>query len=162
MKPLLTIGILSDTHGFIHPGIISLINQCDIAIHAGDIIDKESLLLLKPKQKLVAVQGNNDAHLTQFKMVEKIDLPGGFIMVDHGHTHGHAKPSHGSLKNTYADAKMVVYGHSHKQLIEQDSTPWIVNPGAAGNVRNHGGSKCLVLTIISAQNWQIKSHIFSQ
>ncbi|HIC41208.1 MAG TPA: YfcE family phosphodiesterase, partial [Piscirickettsiaceae bacterium] len=30
------IGILSDTHGVVHPGVVEVINQCDIAIHAGD------------------------------------------------------------------------------------------------------------------------------
>ncbi len=156
-----TIGIISDTHGSIHEEIIRIINQCDIAIHAGDIVDDKTLLLLKPKQQLIAIQGNNDTHLTQLKTVEKVNLPGGFIMVDHGHTHGHSHPSHESLKNTYTDAKMVVYGHTHKQLIEQDSSPWIVNPGAAGKVRNHGGSKCLVLTINSEQDWQITPHAFN-
>lgn len=156
------IGILSDTHGFVHPSIISLISQCDVTIHAGDIINEKTLLTLKPKQLLIAIQGNNDAHLTQLKKVEKLNFPGGLIVVDHGHTHGRKHPCHDSLKNTYPDAKVIIYGHTHKQLIEQGSIPWIINPGAAGEVRNHGGSKCIVLTIESAQNWSIKPYTFSE
>ncbi|CAC9582503.1 hypothetical protein [uncultured Gammaproteobacteria bacterium] len=154
------IGILSDTHGFIHTQIIELIAQCDIAIHAGDIVDDTTLLALKPRHRLIAIQGNNDSHLTQLKKVEKIDLLGGIICVDHGHMHGNKIPSHDSLKNTYPDAKMIIYGHTHKQIIEQDSNPWIVNPGAAGETRNHGGSKCLILTIKSANDWQIIPYVF--
>ncbi|SMN14591.1 phosphodiesterase, MJ0936 family [uncultured Candidatus Thioglobus sp.] len=154
------IGILSDTHGFIHTHIIELIAQCDIAIHAGDIVDDTTLLALKPRRRLIAIQGNNDAHLTHLKKVEKIDLPGGIIYADHGHMHGNKTPSHDSLKNTYPDAKMIVYGHTHKQIIEQDSSPWFVNPGAAGETRNHGGSKCLILTIKSADDWQVIPYVF--
>ncbi len=156
------IGILSDTHGFVHPDVVKLINQCDIAIHAGDIVDENTLSILKPKQKLIAIQGNNDGHLTQLKTVEKVALPGGLIVVDHGHTHGRKQPSHDSLKNTYPDAKIIVYGHTHKQLVDQDSAPWVINPGAAGRVRNHGGSGCLILTIESPQIWLVIPHIFNQ
>ena len=155
------IGILSDTHGFIHTQIIKLMAQCDFVIHAGDIIDAETLSILKPKQQLIAIQGNNDSHLTQLKTVEKIDLPGGLIFVEHGHLHGRKQPSHDSLRDTYPEAKMIVYGHTHKQIIEQDSTPWIVNPGAGGVERNHGGSKCLIVEIEDSQEWNISAHSFN-
>jgi len=66
------------------------------------------------------------------------------------------------LREAYPNVKMIVYGHTHKQLIEQDTIPWIVNPGAGGETRNHGSSKCLMLTIKSEQNWCIKPYNFSE
>jgi putative phosphoesterase len=90
---MLTIGILSDTHGTIHPNIINLINNCDFAIHAGDIVDESILQKLTPKQKIIAVQGNNDHHITFLKEVESLDLPGGKIIIEHGHKHGHINPA---------------------------------------------------------------------
>jgi putative phosphoesterase len=157
----ITIGILSDTHGFIHLDIVNLINQCDMAIHSGDIVDKKTLLQLKPKQQLIAIQGNNDEHLTQLKKVEKLNISGVNIVVDHGHTHGRKQPSHDLLRSAYPNAKIIIYGHTHKQIIDKTSIPWIINPGAAGKTRNHGGSKCLILTINSTQDWQIISHTFN-
>jgi uncharacterized protein len=157
----LKIGILSDTHGFIHEDVIDIISQCDVAIHAGDIIDAQTLLQLNPKKKLIAVQGNNDSHLAQLKDTESIELPGGALVVNHGHTYGHHKPSHDLLREAYADAKVVVYGHTHKQVIDQERCPWVVNPGAAGMVRNHGGSKCLVIDINIAHEWVITPYTFS-
>ena len=44
------IGILSDSHGSINPQIIDLMNECDIVIHAGDIIDDFNLEKIKPKK----------------------------------------------------------------------------------------------------------------
>jgi putative phosphoesterase len=155
------IGILSDTHGFIHTQIIKLMAQCDFVIHAGDIIDAETLSLLKPKQQLIAIQGNNDEHLTQLKKVEKLNLLGVDIVVDHGHTHGRKQPSHDLLRGSYPNAKIIIYGHTHKQIIDKTSIPWIINPGAAGKTRNQGSSKCLILTINSEQDWQIISHTFN-
>ena len=36
---MIKIGILSDTHGSVHPQIAELMNKCDFALHAGDIVD---------------------------------------------------------------------------------------------------------------------------
>jgi putative phosphoesterase len=155
------IGILSDTHGVVHPGVVEVINQCDIAIHAGDIVDIKVLQKLNPKQKLVAVQGNNDTHLADFREVEMLDLPGGKIVIEHGHKHGHHQPSHDSLRETYPDAKVIVYGHTHKQVIDKDKTPWVINPGAAGEIRNHGGAKCFVIDVSDSQEWIITPYTFS-
>ncbi|MBW5290354.1 MAG: phosphodiesterase, MJ0936 family [Candidatus Ruthia sp. Asou_11_S2] len=122
------IGILSDTRGFIHPDIVKLMNQCDIVIHAGDIIDVQTLQALKPKQKLIAIQGNNDAHITHLNLVEKLNLPNGEIVIEHGHEYGAHQPSHDSLRVAYPNAKIIIYGHTHKQVIDQEKTPWVINP----------------------------------
>ncbi len=161
-KITLKIGIISDTHGSIHPQIVALMNRCDIAIHAGDIMDMRVLQQLKPTQKILAVVGNNDAHLTGFNEVETLDLPGGQLAIEHGHKHGAHQPCHDSLRRTYPDAKIIIYGHTHKQIIDKSHTPWVINPGAAGKIRTHGGSKCLTLTIDDCQKWQINTHIFSE
>ncbi|NYT52584.1 MAG: metallophosphoesterase family protein [Candidatus Vesicomyosocius endoextente] len=156
-----SIGILSDTHGFIHPNIIKLMNQCDIIIHAGDIIDEKTLQTLKPKQKLIAIQGNNDTHITHLNLIEKLSFSSGNIIIEHGHKHGHHQPSHNSLRSAYPNSKIIIYGHTHKQVIDKIKTPWIINPGAAGKTRNHGGSKCFILKINHFQKWQIIPYIFN-
>ena len=117
---MIKVGILSDTHGVIHPEIIKLMNDCDFVIHAGDIVDEDSLRVLRPKQKMIAVKGNNDLHISSLGEVEMLDLPGGNIAVEHGHMHGHIQPSHDSLRDTYPNAKIVVYGHTHKQVIDKE------------------------------------------
>jgi len=152
--------ILSDSHGFIHPKIVSIANECDIAIHVGDIIDESTLEQLQPKQKLIAIKGNNDEHITWLNSVEFIKFNSGTIAIEHGHKHGHQKPSHKSLRNTYPNAKIIIYGHTHKQVIDKDSKPWVINPGAAGEIRNHGGAKCFTIEINDNGNWPITPHIF--
>ena len=104
---MIKIGILSDTHGSVHPQIAELMNKCDFALHAGDIVDIKVLQKLNPKQSVVAVKGNNDAHLTSLEDIEVLELPGGKIVVEHGHKHGHEKPCHDSLRRAYPDAKAI-------------------------------------------------------
>jgi|TARA_B100001079_G_scaffold254447_1_gene249189 putative phosphoesterase len=157
---VLKIGILSDTHGTVHPQIVELINDCDIALHAGDIVDIEVLQKLNPKQEVLAVRGNNDYHITHLDDVEVLNLPGGKIVIEHGHRHGHYEPSHESLRKSYPDAKVIIYGHTHRQVIDKTKTPWVINPGAAGGIRNYDGAKCLMLTINSQKEWGIETHIF--
>lgn len=152
------IGILSDSHGWIHPDITNLMNSCDQIIHAGDIIEENTLEAFTVP--LIAVRGNNDVHL-KLSDIETLDLPGGVLVVEHGHEHGWQTPSHKTLREAHAAAKMVVYGHTHKQVLDTDASPWIINPGASGAVRNRGGSKCLTLTIDDEQNWEITPYNFT-
>ncbi len=156
------IGVLSDSHGSINPQIIDLMNECDIVIHAGDIIDDFNLEKIKPKEKLIAVRGNNDAHLKQFTDCEYLEIYNKKIVIEHGHRHGWEKPSHESLRKEHADADIVIYGHTHKQVIEKDQTPWIINPGASGPIRNYDGPKCIVINANEIGEWQINPYIFRE
>ena len=157
MQKSFKIGILSDSHGWIHPNIISLMNTCDQIIHAGDIVKVGTLkTFTKP---LIAVSGNNDTHL-KFADIETLDLPDGKLAVEHGHQHGWENPSHDSLRETHTNAKVIIYGHTHKQVIDKTTMPWVINPGASGAVRNDGSSKCLVLNIDDSKNWEFTPHIF--
>ena len=161
-----TVAVISDTHAFLDPRIIEVIRECDIAIHAGDICGADILGLMKPKTgEVIAVTGNNDpyCHITNKKLPEvlSVDLPGGRITVEHGHVHGAHKPCHDSLRNTHSDAKVIIYGHTHKQVIDKSGTPWVVNPGAAGETRTHGGPSCLVITCSEDEEWDIEKYRFS-
>ncbi len=89
------IGILSDSHGWIHPEIIKLMNSCERIIHAGDIIEKKTLQAFTAP--LTAIRGNNDGHLS-FADIETLNLPGGILVVEHGHQHGWQTPSHNKNK----------------------------------------------------------------
>lgn len=159
-----SVAIISDTHAFLDDRIADLIRECDYAIHAGDICGEQVLESMQPKSgKVYAVAGNNDLHLHGGKIPNelKIDLPGGTIAVEHGHVHGAHKPCHDSLRQTYPDAKVVVYGHTHKMLQDKEQTPWVINPGAAGKTRTRGGPSCLILEC-KEPDWKITEYRFSE
>jgi len=170
MNNSVTVGILSDSHGFLEPGIRESVNRCDHIIHAGDICAASVLRQLKPRQKLHAVAGNNDFPaawradekdiVTALPKVIRLDLPGGLVVVEHGHRLGN-QPSHDQFRWDHAEAKLVVYGHTHKRVIDQSTEPWVVNPGASGEARTKGGPSCLILTA-SERKWSIETVHFSE
>jgi hypothetical protein len=55
---------------------------------------------------------------------------------------------------------MIVYGHTHKRITDQSAEPWVVNPGAAGNVRTKGGPSCLILHA-SENSWELETIVFA-
>ncbi|MDR9433574.1 MAG: metallophosphoesterase family protein [Spiribacter sp.] len=163
------VAILADTHGFLDQRVAEQVATCDIAIHAGDVGGADILFALHPREEVIAIRGNNDddAHwaiaerdtLANLPTETTVRLPGGEIKVVHGDDGGTLEQRHRRYRRQYADCRAVVYGHSHRQLVEQQSTPWLLNPGAAGRTRTYGGPGCLILTCYEA-DWQIEPMCF--
>jgi len=167
MAQSLTVAVVSDTHAYIDPRIIEIVNACDIAVHAGDICGADILSAMKPRSgKVYAVTGNNDpfchATNTQLPKVLSFDAPGGKITIEHGHVHGAHQPDHDSLREAHSDAKVIIYGHTHKKIIDKTGIPWILNPGAAGKTRTHGGPSCLVIECSDEAEWTIEKYRFEE
>ena len=120
--------------------------------------------------RIIAVAGNNDVPekwsefesdiLHQLPNVAELELPGGILAVEHGHRHGHHAPRHDLLRRAHPQARVIVYGHSHQLICDQEADPWVINPGAAGRVRTHGGPSCLVLTA-AHESWTFEAHRFT-
>jgi putative phosphoesterase len=169
MSDTVTVGILSDTHGYLDQRIAEVIRDCDYAIHAGDIMGAHILEQLHPRKVVIAVAGNNDVAamwnrneadiVSALPKSTSLKLPGGTIGIEHGHRLG-GFPDHDQLRWDHADVKLVVYGHTHKRIIDKQAEPWIVNPGAAGRERTKGGPSCLILSA-SEVEWTIETVLFA-
>ncbi len=168
MEAKVTVGILSDTHGYLDNRIAKVIRDCDYAIHAGDIMGAHVLNQLQPRKSVIAIAGNNDVPsiwnkdeatiVSALPKTAQLKLPGGIINIEHGHRLGNY-PEHEQLRWDHAEARLVVYGHTHKRIIDQTAEPWIVNPGAAGKERTKGGPSCLILHA-SEFEWRIDTILF--
>jgi putative phosphoesterase len=169
MSKSVSVGILSDTHGYLDERIAEVIRDCDYAIHAGDIMGAHVLEQLQPRKSVIAVAGNNDYPgvwnedetdiVTALPRTTSLELPGGTVNIEHGHRLG-GFPDHDQLRWDHAEVKLVVYGHTHKRIIDQQAEPWIVNPGAAGRERTKGGPSCLVLHA-SESEWRFETVLFA-
>jgi len=165
------VGIISDTHGAIEGAILALMQQCDVIVHAGDILDPDILRRATPKSgHIIAVRGNNDtpdqwplgtAHLLQsLPEMARLKLPGGLLVVEHGHRVNPAHQRHEKLRIRHPEARAIVYGHTHHRSIDTDHDIWVLNPGAAGKVRAYGGASCLVLHA-SHERWWVEEKTLS-
>lgn len=158
--------ILADTHGDLDPRILDVVATCDHCLHAGDIGGNAVLeRLRRASPSVVAIAGNNDVAakwptseheiLRTLPPVASLELPGGRLAVEHGHRANPVSLRHARLRARHPDATAVVYGHSHRLVVDQQTRPWVLNPGAAGSSRNFGGPSCLVLTA-SSHRWTVE------
>jgi uncharacterized protein len=163
------VGILSDTHGRLDPGVLAWLAGCDVIVHAGDVGAASVLdALAATGAEVRAVRGNNDVPgkwppphepLAALPTEQRVALPGGELVVVHGDRMLPASRRHERLRAAYPDARMIVYGHSHHLVIDQESRPWVVNPGAAGRSRTYGGASACML-MAGSRTWRVTSQRF--
>lgn len=124
------IGLISDTHGLVRPDVHPALAGVELILHAGDVGGDEILDELELIAPVRAVYGNTDIPGNP-RLSQAIDVTIGGVRVhvSHGHEAGVLTPA--SLLARY-DADVVVYGHTHKQLIASAEGRWVVNPGSAG------------------------------
>jgi putative phosphoesterase len=132
----LRLGILSDTHGQLRPEVLGVFAQVDHILHAGDVGRPEILTDLAALAPVTAVFGNTDGFDLRGRLpkLARPELAGFSIVVTHGDELGSPTPE--LLVATYPDAEIIVYGHTHRPLLELvDRTVTVLNPGAAGPPR---------------------------
>jgi putative phosphoesterase len=124
------IGLISDTHGLVRPGVHDALKGVGLILHAGDVGGSDVLDELRLIAPVMAVFGNTDPPGDP-SLSEQIDMrvDGIRIHVSHGHEVGSPTPE--KLAERYP-ADVVIYGHSHKQLVAKLGEQLFVNPGAAG------------------------------
>ncbi|MCC6547584.1 metallophosphoesterase family protein [Candidatus Sumerlaeota bacterium] len=143
------IGLISDTHGRVHPRIHEIFAGVDLILHAGDSGGDDVLDELEIIAPVFAVAGNVDSVSTRQPLKRIVDLPIGRIAIAHGHEYP-VKPDQraAELCGTFRPnrVRLILYGHSHIQRMEQREGIHIVNPGAASPPRfNHAESSVGIL-----------------
>ena len=128
----LLVGLISDTHGLVRPGVFAALEGVELILHAGDVGEGvlEELAAIAP---IHAVRGNTDP--PGFPGLEEsleLELQGTRVHVSHGHELGSPTPD--KLLAAYS-ADVIVYGHTHRQLVVNADGRWVINPGAAGAQR---------------------------
>jgi uncharacterized protein len=135
------IGLLSDTHGYLHPRIFTFFEKVDEIWHAGDIGNLETADSLAAFKPLKAVYGNIDGYeiravhpLHQRFICEDID-----VWITHiGGYPGHYERSVKQEIITNPPG-LFICGHSHilKVIFDKKFNFLHMNPGAAGNKGFH-------------------------
>ena len=124
------IGLIADTHGLVRPDVHVALAGVELILHAGDVGDDAILDELETIAPVLAVYGNTDAPGRR-RLLASIDrvFAGVRVHVSHGHEVGSPTPAR--LVARY-DAEVIVYGHTHRQLVTPIGAQLVVNPGAAG------------------------------
>lgn len=124
-----TIGLISDTHGLVRPDVFTALAGVDFILHAGDVGDGV-LGELQAIAPVAAVFGNTDPPGLPGLAREIVREVGGVsVHVSHGHEVGSPTPA--KLLARYPQ-DVLVYGHTHRQLVARAEGRLVINPGAAG------------------------------
>lgn len=124
------VGLISDTHGLVRPEVHSALAGVESILHAGDVGGDAILDELELIAPVRAVYGNTDQP-DDPRLVERLELEIGGVTVHVSHGHELGSPTPAKLLERYA-ADVIVYGHTHKQMLVEVEGRWVVNPGAAG------------------------------
>jgi uncharacterized protein len=135
------IGLISDTHGYIHPRIFSFFDDCDEIWHAGDIGNLETVDKLKSFKPLLAVYGNIDSGniRLEYNEYEVFTVEGLKVILIHiGGYPGRYTKLAWQLINNHQPG-LFISGHSHilKVIPDKKNKLLHINPGAAGNSGLH-------------------------
>jgi uncharacterized protein len=127
------LGLISDTHGLIRPGVHDALTGVELILHAGDVGGSAILEELRLIAPVAAVFGNTDPPgEPPLEGGIMIEVGGLRVHVSHGHEVGSPTPA--KLAARY-DADVVVYGHTHRPLVTRHDGRLFVNPGSAGPKR---------------------------
>lgn len=134
------IGLLSDTHGWIHPGLFKFFDKCDEIWHAGDIGNIETADALSGFRPFRAVYGNIDNAEVRSAYPDNLRFLAGEVRVWMTHIGGNPARYdirvRTELKSDPPD--LFICGHSHIAKIIWDKRGFLyVNPGAAGYIGFH-------------------------
>lgn len=121
------LGVISDTHSLLRPEALDALRGVDHILHAGDVGDIRILESLRQIAPVTAIRGNIDQHgpCAQLPATEAIELSGCLIYMLHSIADLDLNPH-------AAGIRAVIYGHSHKPLIEERKGVLYLNPGSAG------------------------------
>ncbi|MET0727455.1 MAG: metallophosphoesterase family protein [Acidimicrobiales bacterium] len=128
--------VVSDTH--LRPETIdrmpsevwSLAGEADVVLHAGDVVHPSVLAALADRASVHAVLGNNDDALVGV-LPETLEVDLGGVRIAMIHDSGVRAGRPARMRRRFADADVVVFGHSHEPVIEQlPDGLLLVNPGS--------------------------------
>jgi putative phosphoesterase len=135
------IGLLSDTHGFLHPKIFDFFRDVDEIWHAGDIGNLETANQLSDFKKLKAVFGNIDGYPLRsvFSEVQSFFCEKVKVLLIHigGYPGRYEKKARELILKEKPG--LFISGHSHilKVLYDDRYQLLHINPGSAGKSGLH-------------------------
>lgn len=132
--------IISDTHGK-NGGLKNLLKQIkpiDMLIHCGDAEGSEEYIREIAECPVHIVAGNND-FFTELPKEEEFCIGKYHVLVTHGHYYYISMGTEMLKEDARARGfNLVMFGHTHRPYLEQDSDITILNPGSLSYPRQEG------------------------
>ena len=121
------VGVISDTHGLLRPQALDALRGSDLIIHAGDVGEANILDRLQAIAPTFTVRGNIDMDAWTDSLPETQLVKAGTLSLWVLHNIAHL-----DIDLAAKGVAAVIFGHSHKPLIEMRDGVLFFNPGSAG------------------------------
>lgn len=146
--------IVSDTHGRNNSylDIVEKWKPLDLVVHCGDVEGSEYLVSEAAGCKTVIVQGNND-YFSDLPREIEMEIGRYRVMITHGHPY-YVNMGHEFLAKEAAARRIniVMYGHTHRPVVEKKYGVLILNPGSLTYPRQEGRKASYIIMDITGGN----------
>ena len=126
-RRVLTVGVISDTHGLLRPQAVAALHGSDLIVHGGDVGSPEVLDELRAVAPTFAVRGNVDRGAWAESLPRTAVVEAGPHQLYVLHILDDL-----DLAPEAAGFSAVISGHSHKPHAETRRGVLYLNPGSAG------------------------------
>ena len=131
---MVKLGVLADSHRSVSKLVkaLEMLNDCGVIVHLGDHDSDMDGFDISP-ERLISVPGNCDRN--SFNPPTRIfEKEGVRVLVTHGDEFGVKYTTQRLFyKAKEREARLVLYGHSHRQGAEEAEGVLMLNPGALKN-----------------------------
>lgn len=139
--------IVSDTHkrndNFFR--VLELTAPVDLVIHCGDIEGSEYAISAGAGCRVEMVAGNND-FFSELPTEREIEIAGYRIWITHGHNYYVSMGTeHIRQEARVRGVDIVLFGHTHRPLIDMEDDITLINPGSISYPRQDGRKPSYVL-----------------
>jgi uncharacterized protein len=133
-----SVGLISDTHGFVPEALLKAFAGVECIVHAGDLGRIEVLEALRAVAPVHAVRGNIDGgELRDLPEALTVEVGGKRISALHIAGAPRRPSSAATRVLTREQPDVFVCGHSHLWVVAEVLGVLWINPGAAGNQGIH-------------------------
>ncbi len=133
---MLKIGLISDTHGYVHPETARIFSDCHEIWHAGDFGSLEVIERLEAIKPLRGVYGNIDGQPIRQRFPETLRFNCEEVDVLMTHIGGYPGHYEAGVREIIRikPPQLFISGHSHILKVMHDPANKLlhINPGAAG------------------------------
>ncbi len=159
------IAVLSDTHiptrlGAIPGRVYEVCAECDLILHAGDVVELSVLRDLERFAPLKAVHGNMDPFdiTERFPESLELNLEGFRICMTHGSGPGFGLKDRILKRFQQRDPDIIIFGHSHDFSEDTKDGVLRLNPGAVSSLK--GKRSIALLTLEENQKPKVEKITF--
>jgi uncharacterized protein len=120
-----TVGVISDTHGYLRPEAVEALQGVELILHAGDVDEPEILEELGAIAPVLAVRGNVDYGVwaERLPICRDVQVQEAKIHMRHILEDVTVRPG---------EAQVIITGHSHRVKVVEEQGTIYLNPGSAG------------------------------